>query len=76
MDTLQCIAIVLKKENNFIDFLLPSTISEFTKVCESLQDGSYKMIKMYLKVQDIFTRPNEFLPDMSGVRQSFVKTAI
>ena len=27
---------------------------------------SYKMIKMYLKIQDIFTRPNEFLPDMSG----------
>ena len=24
------------------------------------------MIKMYEKVQDIFTRPNEFLPDMSG----------
>ena len=24
------------------------------------------MIKMYLKFQDIFTRPNEFLPDMSG----------
>ena len=27
---------------------------------------SYKMIKMYLKFQDIFTRLNEFLPDMSG----------
>ena len=27
---------------------------------------SYKMIKMYLKIQDIFTRPNTFLPDMSG----------
>ena len=24
------------------------------------------MIKMYLKIQDIFTRRNEFLPDMSG----------
>ena len=24
------------------------------------------MIKMFLKFQDIFTRPNEFLPDMSG----------
>ena len=24
------------------------------------------MIKIYLKIQDSFTRPNEFLPDMSG----------
>ena len=24
------------------------------------------MIKIYLKIQDIFTRLNEFLPDMSG----------
>ena len=29
---------------------------------------SYKMIKMYLKIQDIFTTPNEFLPDMSPGR--------
>ena len=27
---------------------------------------SHKMIKMFLKFQDIFIRPNEFLPDMSG----------
>ena len=32
---------------------------------------SYKMIKMYLKIQDIFTRPNEFLPDMSGGQTEF-----
>ena len=32
---------------------------------------SYKMIKMYLKIQDIFTRPNEFLPDMSGNQSEF-----
>ena len=25
---------------------------------------SYKMIKIYLKIQDIFTRPNELLPDV------------
>ena len=31
----------------------------------------YKMIKMYLKIQDIFTRPNEFLPDMSGGQTEF-----
>ena len=31
----------------------------------------YKMIKMYLKIQDIFTRPNEFLPDMSGGQTKF-----
>ena len=37
---------------------------------------SYKMIKMYLKIQDIFTRLNEFLPDMSGGQKSFVKTVI
>ena len=24
------------------------------------------MIKVYLKLPDIFTRPNEFLPDMLG----------
>ena len=29
------------------------------------------MIKMYLKIQDIFTRPNEFLPDMSGGQTEF-----
>ena len=29
------------------------------------------MIKMYLKIQDIFTRPNEFLPDMSGCQTEF-----
>ena len=29
------------------------------------------MIKMYLKIQDIFTRPNEFLPDMSGSQTDF-----
>ena len=34
------------------------------------------MIKMYLKIQSIFTRSNEFLPDMSGGRQSFVKTTV
>ena len=32
---------------------------------------SYKMIKMYLIIQDIFTRPNEFLPDMSGGQTEF-----
>ena len=32
---------------------------------------SYKMIKMYLKIQDIFTRPNEFLPDMTGSQTEF-----
>ena len=32
---------------------------------------SYKMIKMYLKIQDIFTRPNEFLPDKSGGQTEF-----
>ena len=32
---------------------------------------SYKKIKMYLKIQDIFTRPNEFLPDMSGGQTEF-----
>ena len=37
---------------------------------------SNKMIKMYLKIQDFFTRLNEFLPDMSGGQKSFVKTAI
>ena len=31
----------------------------------------YKMIKMYVKIQDIFTRPNEFLPDMSGGQTEF-----
>ena len=31
----------------------------------------YKMIKMYLKIQDIFTRPNEFIPDMSGGQTEF-----
>ena len=29
------------------------------------------MIKMYLKIQDIFTRLNEFLPDMSGGQTEF-----
>ena len=29
------------------------------------------MIKMYLEIQDIFTRPNEFLPDMSGGQTEF-----
>ena len=29
------------------------------------------MIKMYLKIQDIFTRPNEFLPDMLGSQTEF-----
>ena len=29
------------------------------------------MIKMYLKIQDIFTRPNEFLSDMSGGQTEF-----
>ena len=29
------------------------------------------MIKMYLKIQDIFTSPNEFLPDMSGGQTEF-----
>ena len=29
------------------------------------------MIKMYLKIQNIFTRPNEFLPDMSGGQTEF-----
>ena len=29
------------------------------------------MIKMHLKIQDIFTRPNEFLPDMSGGQTDF-----
>ena len=29
------------------------------------------MIKIYLKIQDIFTRPNEFLPDMSGGQTEF-----
>ena len=29
------------------------------------------MIKMYLKSQDIFTRTNEFLPDMSGGQTEF-----
>ena len=29
------------------------------------------LIKMYLKIQDIFTRPKEFLPDMSGGRTEF-----
>ena len=29
------------------------------------------MIKMYLKIKDIFTRPNEFLPDMSGGQTDF-----
>ena len=32
---------------------------------------SYKMIKMYLKIKDIFTRLNEFLPDMSGGQTEF-----
>ena len=32
---------------------------------------SYKRIKMYLKIQDISTRPNEFLPDMSGGQTEF-----
>ena len=32
---------------------------------------SYKMIKMHLKIQDIFIRPNEFLPDMSGGQTDF-----
>ena len=31
------------------------------------------MIKMYLKIQDIFTRLNEFLPDMSGGQSDFLK---
>ena len=31
----------------------------------------YKIIKMYLKIQDIFTRTNEFLPDMSGGQTEF-----
>ena len=26
---------------------------------------------MYLKIQDIFTRPNEFLPDMAGGQIEF-----
>ena len=26
---------------------------------------------MYLKIQDIFTRPNEFLPDMWGGQTEF-----
>ena len=29
------------------------------------------MIEMYLKIQGIFTRPNEFLPDMSGSQKDF-----
>ena len=29
------------------------------------------MIKIYLKIQDIFTRPNEFFPDMSGGQIEF-----
>ena len=29
------------------------------------------MIKIYLKIQDIFTSPNEFLPDMSGSQTEF-----
>ena len=29
------------------------------------------MIKMYLKIKDIFTRPNVFLPDMSGGQTEF-----
>ena len=29
------------------------------------------MIKMYLKIQDIFTRPNEVLPDMSRGQTEF-----
>ena len=32
---------------------------------------SYKMFKMYLKIQDSFTRPNEFLPNMSGGQTEF-----
>ena len=34
----------------------------------------YKIIKMYLKIQDIFTRPNEFYQTCQVVRRSFVKT--
>ena len=29
------------------------------------------MIKMYLKIQDIFTSPNEFLPDVLGGQTEF-----
>ena len=29
-----------------------------------------------MKIQDIFTRPNDFLPDMSGGQQSFMKTVV
>ena len=37
---------------------------------------SYKMIKMYLKIQDIFSRPNESLPDMSGSQTEFCEDCI
>ena len=32
---------------------------------------SDKIIEMYLKIHNIFTRPNEFLPDMSGGQTAF-----
>ena len=57
---------------------LYSAISSFSTVLQSSRKSarvyrteSYKMIKMYLKIQDIFTRPNEFLPDMSGSQTEF-----
>ena len=59
---------------------LYSAITSFSTVLQSLRKSarvyrteSYKMIKMYLKIQDIFTRPNEFLPDMSGSQTEFRK---
>ena len=48
-----------------------NSMAELTKSVRVYRTDSYKMIKMYLKIQDIFTRPNEVLPDMSGGKTQF-----
>ena len=48
-----------------------STVWQSSQSLLEFTGPTCKMIKMYLKIQDIFTRPNEFLPDMSVGQTEF-----
>ena len=50
--------------------------SEFTKIVRVYKTESHKMIEIYLKIHNIFTRPNEFLRDMSAGQTEFREDSV